>query len=77
VLLAQVEWSDGWRDVCVCVYIDIYIHIHSLSLSFSLSLSHIHTQCDVEASRTTQLSDFKLESCRLQDGERFLIDGCC
>jgi hypothetical protein len=65
--------------VCVCVYIDIYIYIYILSLSLTHTHTHtrIHTQCDVEASRTTQLSDFKLESCRLQDGERFLIDGCC
>jgi len=32
-------------------------------------------ECDVVVNPKTQFSDFDLESCRLQDGERFLIDG--
>ena len=32
-------------------------------------------ECDVVANPQTQRSDFELSSCRLQDGERFLIDG--
>ena len=32
-------------------------------------------ECDVLANPDSQFSDFELSSCRLQDGERFLIDG--
>jgi tetratricopeptide (TPR) repeat protein len=32
-------------------------------------------ECDVVANEATLLSDFALSSCRILDGERFLIDG--